>query len=79
MCPECGSWISSAPRPGAAVRTVRGGTLDDTSWLRPTVHLWTRSKQAWITLPDGDRSFATQPADWGGAFFASAGANPPSE
>jgi hypothetical protein len=55
---------------------VRGGTLDDTSWLRPTVHLWTRSKQPWITLPDSDQSFATQPADLGG-FFASAGANPP--
>src|SRR5271166_5505593 len=39
LCQECGSWISDAPRPGAAVRTVRAGTLDDTSWLRPTVHL----------------------------------------
>jgi len=77
VCPECGSWISSAPRPGSAVRTVRGGTLDAPSWLRPTVNLWTRSKQAWITLPDGGQSFATQPADLGG-FFASAGANPPS-
>ena len=71
ICPECGSWISGTPRPGSAVRTVRAGTLDDTSWLRPTVHLWTRSKQPWITLPDGDRSFETQPADLGG-FFASA-------
>jgi hypothetical protein len=77
VCPECGSWISSTPWPGSAVRTVRGGTLDDTSWLRPTVHLWTRNKQPWITLPEGDRSFATQPADLGG-FFASAGANPAS-
>ena len=65
LCPECGSWISGTPRPGAAVRTVRAGTLDDTSWLRPTVHLWTRSKQPWIALPDGDQSFATQPADLG--------------
>jgi hypothetical protein len=71
ICSECGSWISGSPRPGSTVRTVRGGTLDDTSWLRPTVHLWTRSKQPWITLPDGDRSFETQPADLG-AFFASA-------
>jgi hypothetical protein len=34
----------------------------DTSWLRPTVHFWTRSKQPWITLPEGDQSFETQPA-----------------
>jgi hypothetical protein len=42
---------------------VRAGTLDDTSWLRPTRHIWTRSKQPWITLPAGDQIFAAQPAD----------------
>jgi integrase len=43
------------PRLAGAFRSVRAGTLDDTSWLRPTVHIWARSKQPWITLPDGDR------------------------
>jgi hypothetical protein len=74
VCPECVSWISGHPRPEAATRTVRGGTLDDTSWLRPTAHLWTRSKQPWIMLPDGDQKFETQPADLSG-FFASGGAS----
>jgi hypothetical protein len=68
LCPDCGSWISAAPRPGSPTRTVRGGTLDDTSWLRPTVHLWTRSKQPWVTLPEGGQLFETQPADWGSGF-----------
>jgi len=72
VCPECGSWICGAPRPGS--RNVRAGTLDDTSWLRPTVHFWTRSKQPWIALPEGDRIFETQPEDLMG-FFASAGSN----
>jgi hypothetical protein len=76
VCPQCGSWISGVPRPGAETR-VRGGTLDDTSWLRPTVHFWTRSAQNWIVLPDGDRSFATQPEDLMG-FFSSAGGDPQS-
>jgi len=40
---------------------VRAGTLDNTSWLRPTRHIWTRSKQAWVTLPDGDEVFEAQP------------------
>jgi hypothetical protein len=31
VCPECGVWVCTAPRPGATVRNVRGGTLDDTS------------------------------------------------
>ena len=73
ICPECGSWITATPRPGAPFRNVKAGTLDDTSWLRPTVHIWTRSKQPWITLPAGDRTFETQPADLG-AFYASGGA-----
>jgi hypothetical protein len=59
VCPECGSWVSSMPREGLA--RLRGGTLDDTSWLRPTRHIWTRRKQAWITLPEGDEVFEGQP------------------
>jgi hypothetical protein len=30
ICPECGIWVCTAPRPGSTVRNVRGGTLDDT-------------------------------------------------
>jgi hypothetical protein len=62
LCAECGSWVCAAPRPGSTIENVRGGTLDDTSWLRPTVHFWTRSKQPWVMLPEGDRIFETQPA-----------------
>ncbi len=61
VCPECGSWVCSAPGPDGLFR-VRAGTLDDTSWLRPTMHFWTRSKQPWIALPEGDEWFETQPA-----------------
>jgi hypothetical protein len=60
VCPECGSWICGMPRDG--LRRVRAGTLDDTSWLRPTRHIWTRSKQPWVVLPQGDEIFEAQPA-----------------
>jgi hypothetical protein len=59
VCPECGSWVCGTPR-GGEVR-VRGGTLDDTSWLRPTRHIWTRRKQAWVTLSQDDEVFEGQP------------------
>jgi hypothetical protein len=58
VCPECGAWVCGMPRDG--VVRVRAGTLDDTSWLRPTRHIWTRSKQPWITLPAGDEIFEVQ-------------------
>ena len=59
VCSECGSWVCGMPRDG--VVRVRAGTLDDTSWLRPTRHIWTRSKQPWVTLAVGDQIFATAP------------------
>ena len=59
VCPDCGSWVCGTPR-GGEVR-VRGGTFDDTSWLRPRRHIWTRRKQAWVTLPQGDEVFEGQP------------------
>src|SRR5712672_2524202 len=60
VCPECGSWVCGMPRDGLV--RVRGGTLDDTSWLRPTRHTWTRRKQPWVQLPEGDEAFEGQPA-----------------
>jgi hypothetical protein len=59
VCPECGSWICGLPRDGLV--RVRAGSLDDTSWLRPTRHIWIRSKQPWITFPPGDETFEAQP------------------
>jgi hypothetical protein len=41
---------------------IRGGTLDDTSWLRPTRHIWTSRRQPWVALPEGDEIFAGQSA-----------------
>jgi hypothetical protein len=67
ICPDCGTWICGGTNPGSAhvdaLRIVRAGTLDDTSWVRPTVHFWTRSAQPWVVLPPADRLFATQPSD----------------
>ena len=61
FCPECGSRIYHviAWRPG--MLSVRAGTLDDTSWLEPEVHLWTASKQPWVHIPEGAKVYETQP------------------
>ena len=64
ICPDCGICICGGPKFGSELpetqRIVRGGTLDDTSWLRPTTHFWTRSKQPWVVLPEGDEIYETQ-------------------
>jgi hypothetical protein len=55
VCPECGCSICGLPNDG--VVRVLAGTLDDTSWVRSSLHVWTRSKQPWVTLPEGDQIF----------------------
>ena len=42
---------------GDAVRFVRVGTLDDPDLCPPDVHIFTASKQPWVVLPPGARSF----------------------
>jgi hypothetical protein len=39
------------------VRFVRGGTLDEPSSVEPDVHIYTRSKLPWITLPNSAPAF----------------------
>ena len=60
VCPDCACWIYSLPRDG--VIRVRAGTLDDTTWLRPTRHIWAKRKQAWVVIPEGDEVFEGQSA-----------------
>jgi hypothetical protein len=61
VCPDCGTWICGASTADTGLRRVRAGTLDDTSWLRPTAHFWTRTRQPWVELPKGDEVHETQP------------------
>ena len=35
------------------VHFVRAGTLDDPAAVAPDVHIYTRSKLPWVTIPDG--------------------------
>ena len=50
-CPTCQVAVfSEYGRP--EVRFVRAGTLDRPSSVEPDVHIFTRSKLSWVTLPD---------------------------
>jgi hypothetical protein len=55
-CPECQVAIFSEYG-RAEVRFVRGGTLDDPIGITPDVHIYTRSKVGWVTLPEGTPAF----------------------
>jgi hypothetical protein len=55
-CPRCEVALFSEYGP-REVRFVRGGTLDDPSDITPGVHIFTRSKVGWVTLPPGTPAF----------------------
>ena len=55
-CPACQIALFSqytSPK----VRFVRAGTLDDPSSVEPDVHIYTRSKLPWVTLPESVPAF----------------------
>lgn len=61
FCPDCGTRIYHAPEAMADTVNVKPGTLDDTSGLEPRAHVWTSSKQPWVSIPDGVRQYERQP------------------
>ena len=55
-CPSCQIAVYSQYT-FRAVRFVRAGTLDDPAAVEPDVHIFTRSKLPWVTLPDSVPAF----------------------
>jgi hypothetical protein len=61
FCPDCGTTITAKPEWKPESLVIRAGTLDDTTSLQPDIHIWTSSKQSWVTIPEGVPSFPRQP------------------
>ena len=65
-CPKCKVAIwSNYSQSGALSRFVRVGTLDEPDRLPPDIHIYTSSKQPWVTLPSGAKAVPAfyNPAD----------------
>ena len=63
FCKECGTRIHHVPNRFPDLISLKPGTLDDTSWLNPTFHTFTRSAQPWVVIPGNVPSFEAMPAD----------------
>ena len=61
FCAACGTRLFHRPSVMPETVNVKPGTLDDTSGLTPTLHVWTASKQPWVTIPEGVLTFEGQP------------------
>ena len=78
FCGECGTRLYHTGGGGREILSVKAGSLDDTSDLAPTCHIWTRSAQRWTapmregavcyeTEPDSDGVLRAQWRDRGGS------------
>ena len=62
----CGSCIrhlfsENSRKPGLTF--IPAGLFDDTSWVKPCAHIWTRSAQPWVVIPSDVPTYRTQPTD----------------
>jgi hypothetical protein len=65
-CPKCKVAIwSNYSQSGALSRFVRVGTLDEPDRLPPDIHIYTSSKQPWVSLPSAAKAVSEfyNPAD----------------
>jgi hypothetical protein len=65
FCGNCGTRLYGERAGRPETISLRAGTLDDTSWLVPVAHFFTRSAQPWVQPAPGAQCFETQPNGWG--------------
>lgn len=53
FCSNCGSPISGQGDAYSGLIFIKAGTLDDTSWVKPNVHIWCCEKQPWVEIDEG--------------------------
>ena len=61
FCPECGTRIYHQPEYRKESINIKPGTLDDTSWLTPSLQVWTVRRHAWVTLTGEIAEMERQP------------------
>jgi len=67
FCSVCGTSVFWDFEAMPEARGIAAGTLDDTSWLDPRLHVWTKHSQGWFRFPDDadvlEQSSFGKPAD----------------
>jgi hypothetical protein len=61
FCPECGSPLLGTADIMQDVVMIRAGTLDDSSWIKPSMQIYCDSKMPWVALGGELQSFPKMP------------------
>jgi hypothetical protein len=60
FCPRCGTSFGATFERSPELRSQLGGTFDETGWIGVTRHIWTRSAQPWVPVPEDLPHFEKQ-------------------
>jgi hypothetical protein len=60
FCPNCGSLLTTDAAVMPDLIFIKAGSLDDTSWVQPTIQMFCDNAQPWVHL-SGLQSFAKMP------------------
>jgi hypothetical protein len=52
FCPTCGTRLGVTLERFPNLQIIYAGTYDDPSWVKPDLHIFTRSATAWARIPD---------------------------
>ena len=61
FCPECGSSVIEEAEAMPNMVMILIGTLDDASWVKPTMEIYLDSAQPWVSLGGERQRFAKMP------------------
>ena len=61
FCPACGSPILGKPDAASHLVAIRAASLDDPSWFKPQMDVWTSDAQAWDQMNPALPKFETYP------------------
>ncbi|HEY3799351.1 MAG TPA: GFA family protein [Caulobacteraceae bacterium] len=64
VCAKCGVRIFTEAPQAPGTKTLRLGSLDDTSWLHPASSIWMKSAQPWVRMPDDTLLFEDGATDY---------------
>lgn len=52
-CAKCASGIFLECDADPGYKFLKAGTLDDATWIKPEMHIFTATKQPWVKISDG--------------------------
>lgn len=61
FCNACGAPVISDAAAFPGILFIKAGTLDDTSVIKPGLHIWTASAQPWVSIDETIKTFAGNP------------------